>query len=307
VQVPAIEREIESQPDIWRKAAEVATRIGEALPAPGARLAIVGCGTSLFVAQAIAGLREDTGQGETVALAASEANLDGRYDVVVAVSRSGETTEVARAIEAVPDGTETIAVLGDGESTIAALADRVIALDFADEESIVQTRFATAVLALYRALLGSDVAALADAAERSLRARLPLDPAAFARFVFLGTGWTVGVANEAALKLREAAGAWTESYPAMEYRHGPISASRSKTAVWALGELDPSVLASSTEAGATVVATGQDPMVDLVLIHRLAVHLAKARGLDPGRPAHLSRAVVLQRAVIAESDGAVEE
>jgi fructoselysine-6-P-deglycase FrlB-like protein len=111
--------------------------------------------------------------------------------------------------------------------------------------------------------------------------------------VFLGTGWTVGVANEAALKLREAAGAWTESYPVMEYLHGPISASGSRTAVWALGELDPSVLASSRDASGTVVETGRDPMVDLVSIHRAAVHLANARGLDPERPAHLSRAVVL--------------
>ena len=294
VQAPAIEREIESQPDVWRKAAEVAPRVEGALPSAGARLAIVGCGTSWFVAQAIAGLREAAGHGETTALAASEATLDGRYDAVIAVSRSGETTEVARAIEAVADRTETIAILGDAESTVAALADRVIALEFADEESIVQTRFATAVLALFRALLGADVAAVADAAERSLSAPLPIDPAAFARFVFLGTGWTVGLANEAALKLREAAGAWTESYPVMEYRHGPISASGSKTAVWALGELDPSVLASSREAGATVVETGQDPMVDLVLIHRSAVRLAKAHGLDPEQPAHLSRAVVLQ-------------
>src|SRR5947208_838254 len=98
--------------------------------------------------------------------------------------------------------------------TICGYGGRVqaaaIELEFADEESIVQTRFATAVLALFRACLGADVAALADAAERSLGAPLPIDPAAFARFVFLGTGWTVGVANEAALKLREAAGAWTE-------------------------------------------------------------------------------------------------
>jgi hypothetical protein len=79
----------------------------------------------------------------------------------------------------------------------------------------------------------------------------------------------------------------------MEYLHGPISASGSKTAVWALGDVDPSVLASSREASGTVVETGQDPMIDLVHIHRVAVRLANARGLDPEQPAHLSRAVVL--------------
>ena len=293
MQLQVLDREIESQPDVWRKAAAIAPRVAEALPEPGERLAIVGCGTSLFVGQAIAGLREAAGHGETAAFAASEANLDGRYDVVVAVSRSGETTDVARALETVPNGTETIAVLGDTASTVATLADRVIALDFADEESIVQTRFATAVLALFRAFLGTDVDTLADAAELSLGAPLPIDPAAFTRFVFLGRGWTVGVANEAALKLREAAGAWTESYPVMEYLHGPISASGSETVVWALGDLDRSVLAASRDASARVVETGQDPMIDLVLVHRAAVRLANARGLDPEQPAHLSRAVVL--------------
>jgi hypothetical protein len=42
------------------------------------------------------------------------------------------------------------------------------------------------------------------------------------QFTFLGRGWAYGIAQEAALKMREAAGAWTEAYPVMEYRHGPI-------------------------------------------------------------------------------------
>lgn len=289
-----IEREIASQPAVWRQAAELASQAYGSLPQPGARVAIIGCGTSLFVGEASASLREAAGHGETVAVAASEARLDTRYDIVVAISRSGETTEVVRAIEAAPAGIETVAVVGNAGSAIAALADHVVELDFADEESIVQTRFATAVLALFRAFLGEDVDDLALRAEAWLNGRLPLEPAEFARFAFLGTGWTIGVANEAALKLREAAGAWTESYPAMEYRHGPISASGSKTAVWALGDVDRGVLATSEAAGSKVVETGLDPMIDLILIHRTAVELAQARGLDPDRPAHLTRAVILQ-------------
>jgi fructoselysine-6-P-deglycase FrlB-like protein len=293
-QMASIEREIASQPAVWRRAAELASVADGSMPEPGARLAIVGCGTSLFVGQAIASLREAAGQGETVALVASEAIVDDRYDAVVAISRSGETTEVARAIESAPAGVERFAVLGGAGSTIGGLADRIVELDFADEKSIVQTRFATAVLALFRAFLGHDVDGLAGRAEEWLGAPLPLEPSAFARFAFLGTAWTVGVANEAALKLREAAGAWTESYPAMEYRHGPISASGSRTAVWALGDVDGSVLTSSEAAGASVVETGLDPMIDLILIHRVAVRLAHERGLDPDQPAHLTRAVILQ-------------
>ena len=61
-----------------------------------------------------------------------------------------------------------------------------------------------------------------------------------------------------------------------------------------IGSDDLAALAARVQdAGGTVVETGQDPMVDLVSIHRAAVRLANARGLDPEQPAHLSRAVVL--------------
>src|SRR5437763_1533383 len=54
--------------------------------------------------------------------------------------------------------------------------------------------------------------------------------------VFLGRGWTVGLADEAALKIREAAQLHAESYPSMEYRHGPISLAGPRTLVWLLGD-----------------------------------------------------------------------
>src|SRR5689334_23385648 len=94
-----------------------------------------------------------------------------------------------------------------------------IALEFADEESVVQTRFATSALALLRAHVGESLDGAAADAETALAAPLPVAPAGVAQWVFLGRGWTVGLAAEAALKLREAAQAWTEHYPALEYRH----------------------------------------------------------------------------------------
>ena len=60
-------------------------------------------------------------------------------------------------------------------------------------------------------------------ARTALEAELPTGLDTYQRYVFLGHGWTVGIAEEAALKLREAAQFHTEAYPAMEYRHGPIS------------------------------------------------------------------------------------
>ena len=290
----AIEHEIASQPDVWRRAAVLARGADANLPAPSSRLAVIGCGTSLYMAQAYAVAREAAGQGETDAFAASEAPPARRYDAVLAISRSGTTTEVVRALEGMPAGVARYSVVGVAETPVAIAADHRIVLDFADEESVVQTRFATTALVLLLAHAGIDVEAAAAEAERALTADLPVDPSAAEGFVFLGRGWTVGLANEAALKLREAALAWAEAYPALEYRHGPIALAGPRTVVWPIGDVEPDLLEDVRATGATVVTNGQHPLADLVLAQRTAVALAKARSLDPDTPRNLTRSVVLQ-------------
>lgn len=289
-----IEREIESQPRIWRQAAGVAANLLDGIPEPGQRLAIIGCGTSYYIAQAMASLREGAGQGESDAFTASEAPLRRPYDVVLAVSRSGTTTEVLTALDRVPAGIRTVAISATPNSPIPTAASRAVVLEFADEESVVQTRFATAALAFWRAVLEEAIEPLAAAAEEVLGTAVRDDLESFDHFVFLGSGWGVGMASEAALKLREAAGAWTEAYPAMEYRHGPVSATTSHTLVWGVGPVDGGVLADAAQAGAEVIESRRDPMVELVAIQRAAVALAKTRGRDPDEPRHLSRSVVLE-------------
>jgi fructoselysine-6-P-deglycase FrlB-like protein len=284
------EREIASQPVVWGTAAALAAT-ADGLPPRGARVAVVGCGTSWFVSQAYAALREAAGHGETDAFTATEFPGERAYDRVLAISRSGTTTEVERVVTA--SLTPVTAITAVAGSPVAGAAARAIVLDFADERSVVQTRFATSVLALLRAHEGQDLApAIADA-ERALARELPVDPAAFEHFVFLGAGWSIGLANEAALKLREACQAHTESYPAMEYRHGPISLAGPASLVWIIGSPDPGVAADVASTGATVRVADLDPMAELVLIHRMAVALARARGLDPDHPRHLTRSVML--------------
>ena len=72
------------------------------------------------------------------------------------------------------------------------VADRATILEFADEESVVQTRFATGALALLRANLGEDLTGAVADARRALTLDLPIDVGRFSRFVFLGRGWSVG-------------------------------------------------------------------------------------------------------------------
>ena len=288
------QREIDSQPDHWRQAAAIAPDYEFVLPHPNERVAVVGCGTSWFVAQAVAARREELHFGETDAFTATEFPAGRDYRRVLAISRSGTTTEVIRVIEYLREqAILTTAITAVADSPVAELAGHTIVLDFADERSVVQTRFATTALALCRAHFGEDLAAAITDGERALAEPLPADPAVFDHFVFLGAGWTIGLANEAALKLREAAQAHTESYAAMEYRHGPVSLAGPGSLVWILGTPDPTVAADIAATGATVRTAELDPMAELVLIHRLAVALAQARGLDPDHPRNLTRSVVL--------------
>jgi len=285
--------EIDSQPALWRKTAGMASAVAGLLPAPGEPAAAIGCGTSLHVARAYAALRKEMSLGTTDAATASELPPHRSYGRVVAISRSGTTTEVLRALDRLRGSIATVAITAVPGSPVASTADDTIVLDFANEQSVVQTRFATTALALLRAHIGDRLEAAIVDGEAALAGALPVEPTEFRQFVFLGQGWTVGIADEAALKLREAASAWTEAYPAMEYRHGPISAAGRGTLVWAIGPVDPGVLADAAGTGATIVNGGADPMAELVLIQRMAVELAEAQGLDPDHPKHLTRSVVL--------------
>jgi fructoselysine-6-P-deglycase FrlB-like protein len=285
--------EIVSQPQMWRQVADLLPRVAGQLPAAGDRVAVVGCGTSYFIAQAVATARETAGHGETDAFVASEMPAERHYDLVLAISRSGTTTEVVRCLEALPSGVRSLAISAVPATPVVEAADDAIVLTFADETSIVQTRFATTALALLRAHLGHNLSGAIADAQAVLDQPLPAQPAEFEHFVFLGHGWTVGLASEAALKFREAGQAWAESYPAMEYRHGPISVAGPGTLVWFVGDADPDLVRDVRGTGATVVTQTHDPMAELVALQQGAVALAEAKGLDPDNPQHLTRSVVL--------------
>lgn len=288
--------EISSQPECWRRAAALAAAQPAGLPAAGERVAVVGCGTSWFMAQAYAALREESGQGETDAFAASEFPAGRRYDRVVALSRSGTTTEVLQLLARVRGTVPTTAVTADPHTPVTATADEVVVLDFADERSVVQTRFATTALTLLRAHLGLHSEDVVRQAEAALTGPLPEGLVDCTQFTFLGRGWTVGLANEAALKMREASLSWAEAYPAMEYRHGPISVTTRSTATWMFGAAPAGLAEQVRGTGALWVAGEQDPLAELVRAQRLAVGVAAARGLDPDHPRHLTRSVILTEA-----------
>jgi fructoselysine-6-P-deglycase FrlB-like protein len=288
-----VRREIGEQPKTWAKAVGLVPELATVLPRPGERVAVICCGTSWFMAGAYAALREESGIGETDAFPASQFPASRDYDRVLAISRSGTTTEVVRALAATT--APTVAITAVAHSPVVDAASDAVVLDFADELSVVQTVFATTTLMLLRASLGDSVANVIEQCESVLEQPSPLarEVVDAEQFTFLGQGWAYGIAQEAALKMREAAQLWTEAYPQMEYRHGPIAIAQPGRAVWVFGDAMPGLLDDVRATGAAVVSNGLDPLADLVHAQLLAVRRAEAARLDPDQPRRLTRSVVL--------------
>ena len=285
--------EIASQPECWTRGIELAGQVADRLGKPGERIAFVGCGTSWFVAQVIAAWREAAGLGESDAFTATETPVHRGYDRIVTITRSGTTSEIIALLEQVSGKTPTVTLTADPSTPVVDVADEVIDLSFADEKSVVQTRFATTVMILFRQAYGLVPARLVEACREATEAELSPAHVAAEQISFLGAGWTIGIANEAALKFRETSSSWAESYSAMEYRHGPISIAQPGRLSWMFGSAPAGLAEQVAATGAEFVDHDVDPMVDLVLAQRVAVARALSLGGDPDTPRNLTRSVVL--------------
>lgn len=289
--------EIASQPETWARALAEADQHRALLPRADESTLYVGCGTSAFVAHAASLLCQHAGFAGTDWAYASELP-DRGYDRVVALTRSGTTTEVLEALRGPLACAHRVVVTGAPDEVPADVVDELVDLSFADELSVVQTRFPTTVLALLRHLLGEDLGQLQAELGLVLTGASGPDLAAvdldrLDHFVFLGRDWALGLAHEAALKLRESAQAWSESFPALDYRHGPIAVADARTLVVPLSDVDPLLRDDIERTGARVVDLGGDPLTRLVWCQRFAAAVAAHKGLDPDVPRHLTRSVVL--------------
>jgi fructoselysine-6-P-deglycase FrlB-like protein len=285
--------ELASQPSVWRQAQALTDLLRSKLPKDGAHVGILGCGTSLYVAQAVAIYRERRGAGQTDAFPGSEVPTGRAWDDVIAISRSGTTTEIIDAVRALPEATGVLGIIGEAGSPLGDLITAELDLPFADEQSVVQTRFATTVLTLLLGAYGWDVEGSAQRAERYLTEPLPEWANDIQQFVFLGRGVGAALANEAALKFREILMTWSEAYATMEYRHGPISAINERSLVWILDAEEPSIDDQIRATGARLIRGEGDPLAELVRIHHFADGLTGLRGINPDQPPHISRSVVL--------------
>jgi len=314
----ATEQTIFEQFPYWRKAA------GTLAPLPRAGLtAFVGCGSSYNLAMTLAATANAAGW-QAIAVPGDEWNSRrGNYWAgagsvqVVAISRSGETSETVAAAKASrAAGIPVIGITVETGSALAANSDRVVAAETDTREGIVMTTSASLMLQLGLQLLGHAVpeAAIvaAEAMLKAVDAKVPALLHGRSHFVYLGSGAQYGVGVEGALKLMEMSQAMTQAFHPLEYRHGPISLVDAQSVVVMLHSADGMAaelkVADEIRAkGAVVISLGGPsevgfpvdvppalrPLVYLPALQVLGERVAQMKGLDTAAPRHLTKVVVL--------------
>ncbi len=330
--------EITSQPEAWRQAAQDLTRwqtesahFFDAVD----ELVVIGCGSTYYLALSAAGVFQAHTGRLARALPASEVWLNpatlpaGRRVGLVAISRSGETTETLRACLAARErGVPQVLTLSCyPDRALTDLGDINVVLPSGQEQSVAQTR---AFSTLYFAWL-SLVATWAEAG--ALRDALVRAPAACAellsacqvtttrigqdlgleRFYFLGSGLRYGIAAEMSLKMKEMSLSHSEPFHVLEFRHGPMSMVTPETLIItlqadALAEHESAVVRDMARLGARTLVIGAgdtdiplpgdlgetvNSLLTLPVGQRLAFERAMARGLNPDRPHNLETVVTL--------------
>jgi glucosamine--fructose-6-phosphate aminotransferase (isomerizing) len=324
------EAEIRQQPDVWRRIADGGAAGALAAGLNGAPVLFVGSGSSLFVAQ-LAALAFRRRGVRAAAVAATEARFDpaGERDAtVVALSQSGESADLLAAI-ALLRPARLIAVTNDARSSLAALAQIVIDVAAGPERAVPASKSVTAMVAvvLWAASLAGGrtersarglhhtadaVAAWLDGPDAGAVAVAAGHLATSRGVIVVGAGYGVPIANEIALKIKEASYVHAEGFPAGEFRHGSSAVLDASMAI--VGIVDEASRASVdrplTEAasrGATRYAIGArlgevallGPLVHeafntlawLVTGQRLALELGRARGVDSDAPRGLAKAL----------------
>ena len=209
------------------------------------RVLISGCGTSYYLAITAAFILSSLHRVQAMALPASElfifpeVYLAQRPDLLLVFSRSGETSEVLKAVEVYKSkkGGKVLAITCRNDSPLARMADLALSIPEAEDKSVVQTRSFTTMFLTFLGLVLltakkhewlKQLSALpALARDVVLNYHMLLQEVAstnrFTKFIFLGSGWNYGLACTAMLNLKEMSLSNTEAYHFMEFRHGPCS------------------------------------------------------------------------------------
>src|SRR5688572_12245096 len=253
----------------------------------------------------------------------SQADLEGV--LFIAISQSGMSPDLLTATrDAREGGAITVALCNSPEAPLMRLVDVAVPLHAGPETSVAATKSYIASLSCIAQLLAHWTQ------DRKLLAALPQLPELLQRawkcdwapavdalrgavnLFVVARGYGLGVAQEAALKLKETCGLHAEAFSSAEVKHGPMALVRTGFPVLAFSQNDETregveaLARELSSVGADVMVAGPevpgtvalptlcaDPAIEPLLMiqsfYRLANALAVSRGLDPDRPPHLRK------------------
>ena len=251
------------------------------------------------------------------------AHLHVRGALGIAISQSGTSPDLLATVRSLQaGGAFVIALVNDPASPLAELADETLPLCAAPEISVAATKSYIAALAMIARLVArwsNDLALEQElvALPALLREAFEQDWSSFAdrlvssrNLYVLGRGLGLGIAQEAALKLKETCQIHAEAFSTAEVEHGPMALvdagfpllvfsqsdetgsgvqdlverlrDRSACVLVAGGEAHKALALPTVRASSVI-----EPILQIQSFYRAANALALARGLDPDRPPHL--------------------
>jgi len=334
------QQEIFSQPEAWAAALKVMyeTRQNILDLEPTRRyrqVLFTGCGSTYYLSLAAASLMQELTGLPARAFPSSElwlyprsSYVDGK-SMLVAVSRSGETTETLRACEAFLAGKhgDLLTLTCYNDMPLAKMGELNLVFPSGKEQSVAQTRaFSTLYLATValaslwagREDLFTGLSRLPEAGARLLKNYAPLATELgrdekIDRFYWLGSGPRYGQACELSLKMKEMSLSHSEPFHFMEFRHGPksmvtlsalvvglrssVNAAQESAVLADVKALGGRVLTVGEEQANVQFESGMDEAIRNVLYlpvgQLIALERSLSKGLNPDQPNNLDSVVKL--------------
>ena len=328
-------REIKSQTDAWAQALEVMRAVELPNPKEFDQVIFTGCGSTYYLSLSAAALYQELTGHSARAIPGGELFLNPKTvlrdrisHLLIAISRSGTTTETVKAVEQFKaNKLGEVLVISNYDEALGQLADVKIVIDKGQEESIAQTRsFASMVVAATgfaarmagRKDLLDCMSSLPETGERLIRdfeltTRQLGENLNYNCFYFLGSGIRYGLACEVNLKMKEMTLTHSEPFHFLEFRHGPMSMVNEKVVVVGLVSQtnfrhEKAVLDEMKTLGGKMVELGESgadisfesgipecvySVLYLPILQLMAFYRSLAKGLNPDCPKNLKAVVKL--------------
>jgi glucosamine--fructose-6-phosphate aminotransferase (isomerizing) len=326
--------EITSQTEAWAQAIDVTRRTSLPDVEKYNQVIFTGCGSTYYLSLAAAAMYQElTGRAARAVpggelLLNSQTVLTEQKTLLVAVSRSGTTTETVKAVEKFKkEKRGDVIVISNYDETLSTYGDVNIFIPKGQEESVAQTRSfasmfvaATAMCARMAGrgdlvdamnqlpVVGNSIIGKYESYAKKLGENLNFD-----RFYFLGSGIRYGLACEVNLKMKEMTLTHSEPFHFLEFRHGPMSmVNQNAVVVGMLSDAnrvhEAKVLEEMKMLGGTVTGLGESEtdvsfksqipeqvrsVLCLPVLQLMAFYRSVAKGLNPDRPTNLTAVVKL--------------